>query len=191
MNINHVLCHCKMDPEKQQQHKAILLDASSAILLAKAGFHEVLAASYFILMSDSVFDEITRKRLPGSGEYRKLLQEKRLEVLSVLSPPPWIVADAHLQRLDRGERDTLLLFHEGRGAFVVTDDGAAARFCLSNRIPFVNSLLLLRLLHRSGMIGDSSYEAGFQSLLALGRYSEKVREYARSCPDSELLSFLP
>lgn len=180
-----------MSPEKRRLHKAILLDASSAILLAKTGFHEILAASYSILMSDSVFDEITRKGLPGSSEYGKLLQEKRIKVLPVLNPPSWSEADTTLQRLDRGERDTLQLFHEGHGDFVVTDDGAAARFCLNNKIPFVNSLLLLRLLHHSGMIGGSFYEAGFQSLLALGRYSEKVREYARSCPDSELLFFLP
>ena len=145
--------------------KGILLDASSAILLAKAGFHDLLATSYSILMSDSVFDEITRKGLAGSSEYEKLLREKHLEVLPVSSPQSWSGADAPLQRLDRGERDTLLLFQEGRGDFVVTDDGAAARFCLNNRVPFVNSLLLLRLLHHSGMIGDSSYETGFQSLL--------------------------
>jgi len=168
--------------------KAILLDASSAILLAKAGFHEKLAASYSILTSDSVFEEIIRKGLPGTDEYKKLLREDRLEVLPVSIPS---AVDVPLQNLDRGERDTLLLFHEGHGDFVVTDDGAAARFCLGNRIPFVNSLLLLRLLHHSRRIGDSSYDAGFQSLLTLGRYSKKVRDYARSCPDSELLFFLP
>ncbi len=179
-----------MSPEKQL-HKTILLDASSAILLAKAGFHDMVATSYLIRMSDSVFAEITRKELPGSGEYRKLLQEKRLIVLPVLTPPARSAADAPLQKLDRGERDTILLFYGGRGDFVVTDDGAAARFCLNNRVPFVNSLLLLRLLHHSGMIEDGSYEAGFQCLLALGRYSKKVIEYARNCPDSELLFFLP
>jgi predicted nucleic acid-binding protein len=177
-----------MPSGKHQQHKAILLDASSAILLAKAGFHEILAVTYSILMSDSVFDEITRKGLPGSSEYRQLLQEERLQVLPVLNPS---AIDTPLQKLDRGERDTLLLFHEGHGDFVVTDDGAAARFCLGNRVPFVNSLLLLRLLHHSTIIKNSSYETGFQSLLALGRYSEKVKKYARSCPDSELLFFLP
>ena len=180
-----------MNLEKRKRHKVILLDASSAILLAKAGFHEILAESYTILMSDSVFDEITRKRLPGSIEYEKLLKEKLIKILPVLGPPSQHVTDISLKRLDRGEQDTLLLFYEGCGDFVVTDDGAAARFCLKNKIPFVNSLLLLRLLHHSGIIGNSSYEAGFQSLLALGRYSEKVRKYARSCPDSELLLFLP
>jgi predicted nucleic acid-binding protein len=180
-----------MNSQQRQQRKSILLDASSAILLAKAGFHEMVAASYTILMSESVFDEITRKRLFGSDEYERLQQEKRLEVLPVLNPTSWSVADASLQRLDRGERDLLILFREGRGDFVVTDDGSAARFCLSSRVPFVNSLLMLRLLQHSGMIRASSYETGFQSLLALGRYSEKIREYARSCPDSELRFFLP
>ncbi len=180
-----------MNSENRQQHKTILLDASSAILLAKAGFHEVLAAAYCIRMSDSVFDEITSNRLPGSSEYRKLLQEKLLEVFPVSNPSSQGAADTTLQRLDRGERDTLLLFHAGHGDFMVTDDGAAARYCLSTSVPFVNSLLLIRILHHSGMVGGSSYEAGFQSLLALGRYSERVREYARSCPDSELLFFLP
>lgn len=181
-----------MNQQKRQQGKTILLDASSAILLAKAGFHEIVAASYLIVMSDSVFAEITGNGLFGSREYERLKQEKQLQVLPVLSPPSLNgTASPPMQRLDRGERDTLILFHEGRGDFVVTDDGAAARFCLSNQIPFVNSLLLLRLLHRCGLVGDGSYETGFQSLLALGRYSIRVREYARSCSDSELLFFLP
>jgi len=140
-------------------------------------------------MSDSVFDEITRKELPGADEYRLLLQQEQLQVLPLPNPQAQSVADVHLQKLDRGERDTIRLFMEGHGDFMVTDDGAAARFCLSNRIPFVNSLLLLRLLHHSTTIEKSSYEVGFQTLLALGRYSKKVIEYARSCPDEELLFF--
>lgn len=142
-------------------------------------------------MSDSVFDEITRNKLPGSDEYRQLLQKKQLELLPLPNPQAQNVTDVHLQKLDRGERDTIQLFQGGHGDFVVTDDGAAARFCLNNRIPFVNSLLLLRLLHHSMTIEGNSYEAGVQTLLALGRYSKKVIEYARSCPDGELLFFLP
>ncbi len=139
-------------------------------------------------MSDSVFDEITGKGLPGSDEFKQLLQEKQLIALPVENGS---VPDVQLQKLDRGERDTILLFNEGFGDFVVTDDGAAARYCLSRKIPFVNSLLLLRLLRHSSIISDSSYKVGFLSLLNIGRYSKKVIEYARSCPDDELLLFLP
>ena len=99
--------------------------------------------------------------------------------------------EVHLQKLDKGECDTILLFHGGYGDFLVTDDGAAAKFCLNNKIPFVNSLLILRILNHSLIISNASYNDGVQSLLALGRYSKKVREYARSCLDSELLFFLP
>lgn len=176
---------------KHRPHKTILLDASSAILLAKAGFHEALAIAYHIILSESVFDEITRTGLAGSVEYRQLLQKKQLKVLPLPTPQPQYVADVSLQKLDKGERDTIYLFHGGYGDFVVTDDGAAARFCLGNSIPFVNSLLILRLLNYSTQIKDDSYEAGFQSLLTLGRYSQKVQEYASSCPNSELLFFLP
>ncbi len=78
--------------------KGILLDASSAILLAKTEFHGIMAASYSILMSDSVFDEITRKELPGSDEYKELLQDKRLRVLPVSGLS---TADTHLQKQDK------------------------------------------------------------------------------------------
>jgi len=139
-------------------------------------------------MSDSVFDEITDKGLPGSDEFKQLLQEKQLIAFPVANGNE---PDVQLQKLDRGERDTILLFNKGLGDFVVTDDGAAARYCLSRKIPFVNSLLLLRLLRHSAIISDSSYKAGFVFLLNIGRYSEKVIEYARSCPDGELLFFLP
>ncbi|HID70195.1 MAG TPA: hypothetical protein EYP35_07005 [Desulfobacterales bacterium] len=178
-----------MNPEKQQLHKTILLDASSAILLAKAGFHITVAQNYSVLMSDSVFDEITRNRLPGSGEYKKLLQEKLLKIMPLAKQLSLTTDDVPLQKLDRGERDTLLLFLAGHGDFVVTDDGAAARFYLNNRIPFVNSLLMLLILKHTGKIAESAYNTGFESLLDLGRYSEKVIKYARSCSDKELLFF--
>ncbi len=173
-------------------HKKILLDASSAILLAKIGFHETVAKKYSILMSDSVFDEITRNRLPGSGEYEKLLQENLLTIFP-LPEPPTSTTDTliSLQKLDTGERDTLLLFWAGNGDYVVTDDGAAAKYCLNNNIPFANSLLILRILHHSGKIEDSTYRAGFNLLLFIGRYSEKVINFAQNCPDKELLFFLP
>jgi hypothetical protein len=158
--------------------------------MAKVEFHETMANSYSILMTDSVFDEITRKKLPGSDEYRKLLKESRLTIFPVTIAST-AATDIKLQKLDRGERETILLFNKGYGDFMVTDDGAAARFCRNNKIPFVNSLLLLRLLFLSERIDLSSFNTGFQSLLELGRYSEKVKEYAQRCPYSELDFFLP
>lgn len=142
-------------------------------------------------MPDSVFDEITGNKLPGSSEYKKLLQEKLLTVLHAPEPSTITDVDASLQKLDTGERDTLLLFFTGHGTFVATDDGAAAKYCLNNSIPFVNSLLVLRILHHSGIIEANTYRAGFSSLLAVGRYSEKIINYAQNCPDNELLFFLP
>ncbi len=156
--------------------------------MAKAGFHKEIADSYAILMSDSVFDEITGKGLAGSDEYKQLLLDKKLSICPVLNKK---TTDSRLQKLDRGERDILRLFHKGLGDFVVTDDGAAAKYCLNKNIPFVNSLLLLRLLHHSTIINDNDYKTGFYSLLNLGRYSNKVKAFAKSCPENELLFFLP
>jgi predicted nucleic acid-binding protein len=175
----------------KQRHKRVLLDASSAILLAKAGFHETVAKGYDNRMSKSVFHEITRTSLPGSSEYRELLQVGRLEVVPVKNEPEWCGTDGALKKLDRGERDTILLFHSGAADFVITDDGSAARYCLKNRVPFVNSLLLHRLIYQSSMVTESSYEEGFQALVRLGWYSEKVKKYVRDCPDSELIFFFP
>ena len=156
--------------------------------MAKAGFHKEIADTYTILISDSVFDEITRRGLSGSVEYKQLLRDKKLSIIPVINEKP---ADSRLQKLDRGERDILLLFHNGLGDFIVTDDGAAARYCLNKKIPFVNSLLLLRLLHHSTIIDDKVYKTGFRSLLDIGRYSQTVKSFAKNCPESELLFFLP
>lgn len=169
----------------------MLLDASSAILLAKAGLHEMLAEGYKNLMADSVFHEITRKSLPGSGEYMQMSKAGRVDVVPVVRAPKYCTVDESLHRLDRGERDTILLFYNGGADFIITDDGSAARYCLRYRVPFVNSLLLLRIFCQSGMITDSHYEKSFGTLLSHGRYSTKVKEYVRGCSDGELLFFLP
>jgi len=180
-----------MIPEKQKKHKTILLDASSAILLTKAGFHETLSKNYSVLMTGSVFNEITRNRLPGSCEYEKLLRKKLVTILPVHGSLIITGVDVSLNKLDEGERDTLISFLAGQGDFVVTDDGAAAKFCLNNSVPFVNSLLILRILHNFGRINHSTYESGFRFLLSIGRYSEKVIHFAQNCPDEQLLFFRP
>jgi len=172
-------------------HKKILLDASSAILLAKIGFHETVAKEYSVMMPEYVFNEITGNRLPGSSEYEKLLQENLLTILPVPETPTSTAVQTSLHKLDTGEREILLLFFAGHGDYVVTDDGAAAKYCLNNNIPFVNSLLILRVLHHSGIVEESTYRAGFNSLLFIGRYSENIINFAQNCSDKELLFFLP
>lgn len=180
-----------MHTGKQKLQKKILLDASSAILFAKADFHIIVALNYSVLMSESVFAEITRKRLPGSREYEKLEYEELLIVLPRQESAPIKDVDIALHKLDHGEYDTIRLFFAGHGDFVVTDDGAAAKYCLNKNIPFVNSLLMLRILFQSGKIENSTYKTGFRKILSLGRYSEKIIRYARSCPEQELSFFLP
>lgn len=183
--------HLGTVPRAKRQHKTVLLDASSAILLAKAGYHEIMTEAYACLLSESVFHEITRLSLPGCDEYRQLLQVGKVARVPMDKVPQWCEADDALHKLDRGERDTILLFHGGVADFIVTDDGAAAVYCLRNKVPFVNSLLILRLLKQAGLVADDSFARGFQTLLDLGRYSERVKEYAVNCPDSDLFFFLP
>jgi predicted nucleic acid-binding protein len=179
-----------MEPTFKEKRKKVLVDASSAILLAKVGLSTLLCETYVVIMAGSVFDEITVHTLPGSGEYLKLhetgnilLEDPKLKNLSGLP--------AKLQNLGKGERDTLLLFYEGVGDFLLTDDGEAAQFCHNNHIPFINALLFPLVLETAGLQNQSFRHYYFNILKIEGRYSAKVLDFASNCPTASISFSLP
>ena len=174
----------------KEKREKVLVDASSAILLAKVGLGSLLCETYKVIMARSVFNEVTLHKRPGASGYLKqneaggiLIEEVRQQVSTSLPE--------RIHTLGTGEKDTLLLFYWGYGDFILTDDGAAAKFCRRNNIPFINALLFPLILEAAGMQHPRFRHYYCSKLEKTGRYSSKVLEFARSCTITSISFFLP
>lgn len=175
----------------QNRLKAVLIDASSAILLYKCGLFDSLARAFHTRMTPSVYDEITRDGYPGAAAFRKLWTAGRF---NVIDSPAMPLPDDRLpgiRSLDRGERDTIDGYIEGYADFVIIDDGKGAGCCRTNDIPYINALLVPKILLICGKLNESECVEKMGHIISIGRYSIPVKAYAMYCSRTELEFFLP
>ncbi|WP_319405565.1 hypothetical protein [uncultured Desulfosarcina sp.] len=166
-----------------------LIDASSAILLFKSGLIKASCELFSLLMTRSVFDEVSVPAQPGADELHALAG--RQPGVTVLDHPTGALPNgaADVQRLHRGERDTLHHYLNGAARFVIIDDGRGVRVCRRHGIPHINALLCPRLLYFSGRMPDPHARFFFTRVAKLGRYSTAVVKWADTCEKSELSFF--
>jgi hypothetical protein len=169
--------------------KSILIDASSAILLFKSGWMAPLMENYRVGTGPAAFREMTVADYPGASAFRQWQQEERL----VLHPrcPSEMSIGTNRQGLDPGERECITLFLSGTGTFIVIDNGPGAAFCRREAIPYVNALLIPRLLSPASATARADAATAMQQIFAIGRYAPWVMEYALTCPSENLMFFLP
>lgn len=180
-----------MKPSAAPRTPRAIIDASSAILLHKAGLIDVYCQRVRLLMTRSVFDEVTVPRQVGAAALGDLAgRQPGIIVIKDPRDPVGNEAVADLDRLDRGERDTLKHYLNGAASFVVIDDGKAVRVCRRYGIPHVNALLVPKLLCFGKRLQADQADHFFMRLRTLGRYSEAVVSWARGCTAGELAFFL-
>ncbi len=168
-----------------------IIDASSAILLQKVGLIDSCCRLVRLLMTSSVFAEVTVPRRPGAAEFRLLAQKRRgIAVVDGPDPTRLYGLDNDIKNLHRGERDTLGMFLCGGFRFVIIDDGKAVRACRRHGIPHVNALLLPKLLYFSNRLSTEQTRCFFLRLCRLGRYTKQVVDWAETCVPSDLSAFL-
>ena len=121
----------------------------------------------------------------GSVKFKELYRNHFISIIEVnKSSVPKIP-------LKGGEHDIIVLKLSGRGDFIIIDDREGARFCQKNSLPFINSLLVLKIFYFSEKIDEINYHKSMSKLLAIGRYAKWVRDYVRDCTEKELFNFFP
>jgi hypothetical protein len=167
------------------ERKTVIIDASSAILVYKAGLLGVVAGEYRIITARSVRDELTVAGRDGTEQFINYFSSGEIETSfdfkCCLPALP----------LRGGEKDAVLLYLSGGADFIIMDDGEGAAYCRANSIPFINALLVSRVLFLSGRIGRQAMNSATDKLLRIGRYAEWVVEYARTCSTANLQVFFP
>ncbi len=166
------------------------MDASSAILLCRADLHRIVSEMYNVVMSQSVYDEITDNSYPGAREYQELLANNKITVQVPIAGGVPDSDSLGLHKLGQGEHDIIRLYYAGYGDFIMTDDGAAARYCKSEQIRFINALLIPMIIKCTGQQSDAYCQAAFDRVLSVGRYSNWVIDFAEKCEREELSYYL-
>ena len=164
-----------------------LIDASSAILLYKSGLIKACCQMFHLLMTRSVFNEVSVPSYPGARELHALAG--RHAGVIILDDPagrlPGTLTD--LQHLHRGERDTLHHYLNGAARFVIIDDGKGVQACRRHGIPHVNALLCPRLLSFSGRMPEPHAHRFFLRIASLGHYSATVVKWAGTCEEDDFV----
>jgi hypothetical protein len=178
----------------------IFIDASSAILLYKSDLFAPLLNARQLIMAPAVFREITETGYPGSAYFKTLEKKTQDSAAHILFREPGPVdhplfAQKNFLAMDKGEKETIQIFFDSNGfkktgAFVLVDDGRAARFCHAQQFPFINALLVPKLFWYSGAMDQKTYLKKTAQLCELGRYSKTIMEMAGQFSRKELTYFI-
>ncbi len=171
--------------------KKALLDTSSAILLFKSGLFDALLDSYNIVITESVYDELTTNDHTGAKEFRNYRGNGKVDVRpSFKMEKTNQLSFPDTSSLGKGERDTIHQFHTGIGEFIIIDDWKGAKYCRDNRIPYINTLLFPRILYLTHNISETEFNKKTEMIIRIGRYSQKIINYALNCSRDDLEFFL-
>lgn len=172
--------------------KNVLIDASSAILLFKAGLFNDLLATYAIRITESVYDELTGNVHTGAQEFRVYTEKGKMTVRPGLDGELLdCVPLSGLAHLDKGERDTIHQFYAGLEDFIIIDDGNGAKYCRDHHIPYINALLFPKILLFSGAISKLDCDSRIERIIRIGRYAQDIIKYAVNCSIKDVEFFLP
>lgn len=144
---------------------------------------------YRAVIGPTVFREMTVGDHPGAAAFSGWQREKRL----IVETPQALIdhAPPGRRRLDPGEQECIDLYHNGAGSFIVIDDGPGAAHCRREGIPYVNALLVPRLLNHDPLGDKADWQDALLAIFRIGRYAPWVMTHALSCPDETLSAFRP
>ena len=144
-----------------------------------------LAENYHILIAQTVFKEIT---IPGQSGYREFIDYHQKNIITVSENNGLEPVELPLRG---GEMETILLYLKGVGDFIIIDDKKGVDYCKKSKIPFINALLVHKILYFSNSIEREHYIEKEQDIIQLGRYSPQVLNVAESISQRELSPFMP
>ncbi len=159
----------------------VAADTSSLILLQKVGLLHCFLQSYVPVIAAAVYKELGVPGKQGAAELTDLVRHAACR------------ADAadNIAGLGRGESGAILLWKKGLADFLLVDDKKAAHYCKAHAIPFVNSLLMPRILEQNGALTHEQSAAVLLLLVRFGYYSEAVIKRAAAMSAEDLRFFHP
>ena len=159
----------------------IVMDASTAVLLAKAELLDPFVASVTqpVVMPKEVERECYGHRESLDAQLiARAVAEKRIKVRIVRRQMQYEKL-RHDFSLGRGEAAAITLALPTVGALVATDDRKAINACKLLRIPFITALAVLVRMREKGLLSAEEGKSKLGVLERYGRYKERTIEAAR------------
>lgn len=171
----------------------VYIDASSAILLYKTGLFDLCAHYFSMIMETCVYKEVQVPDHPGANFFLSMVQKNRVKVC--ISNPDGLIEINLPENLDLGERQTIALYCQNacpdQRSFIIIDDAKGAKFCLKRKLPFINALLVPKILWFAGILNKNDYINKTALVIEKGRYSRTVIEKAKALSSLDLAIFIP
>jgi predicted nucleic acid-binding protein len=152
--------------------RRLVLDASTAILLAKIDLLREVTARGSVVMAETAVDEALARDSHDARMIRSLLDERRIERVAAPAGADGLMRDF---RIDRGEAETIAVARE-TGAICATDDGPAIRCCRALGIPFTSAIGLLAAMAEEGVVASALALELLAKLQRFGRYDARILE---------------
>ena len=159
----------------------IVMDASTAILLAKAELLDefIQAVAEPVVMPREVEEECCSRDSPDAWSIKRAVEERRIRVKTVERKA--LIGELGLEfTLGTGEAAVLALATGHRGVLVATDDKRAINACKLLRIPFTTALSVLVRMREKGALSSEEALEKLETLAAFGRYRKDMVEAARA-----------
>lgn len=171
--------------------KKCIVDSSSAILLYKANIFSSFLSLYSVSCPESVYSELTKHmNYPGALSFIDFQLDGTLLVHPSVNNSKFHDKN-NTGSLGRGEADCIKLFFLDDYDFIILDDRKGGGYCRRTGIPYINALLVPRILLLTRIIADDECNRIFLEICAEGRYSKEIIDYARIADSDELRYFLP
>lgn len=171
----------------------VYIDASSAILLYKTGLFDLCAQYFSMIMETCVYKEVQVPDHPGANFFLSMVQKDSVKVCRTY--PDDLIDISLSENLDLGERQTIALYCRNacsdQRSFIIIDDAKGAKFCMRHKIPFINALLVPKILWFAGILNKNDYLDKTAMVIEKGRYSRTVIEKARALSSLDLAIFIP
>lgn len=151
-----------------------MLDASTAILLAKIDLLRRVVSRGDTWMAESAFREATVRDTEDARMIRRLEGEGLIRRAPAKARAGRIRKDFHL---DAGESESIALARE-KGAICGTDDGPAIRCCKVVGLPFTSAIALLVAMAEGGAVAGELALELLAKLEGFGRYAPRILEDA-------------
>lgn len=159
----------------------IILDASTAILLAKAELLDIFVGGHGepVIMPREVREECRGRDSIDARLIQRAIEDKLISVEAVKrrSAVEQLVDDFGL---GRGEAAAIALATASRSALVATDDKRAINACKVLKLPFATAISILTRLYEKGLLSRREALEKLEILASYGRYKKDIITAART-----------
>lgn len=166
--------------------KRVIIDSSSLILMHKCGVITSLLEFCTPVIPETVFAELTVPGHDGADLFQTLCTSGRILVCGQDEKESLSLTGA----LHKGERDVIILYHQGLGDYIIIDDRKGGAYCRDNRIPYINAILAVKIFFLKQIITQEKYSAAWNWLVKNGRYSGKIISWAENSDMGILSEFM-